>query len=98
MEAGVSGQDAPVGNGDTRPSEDPLEDCGAGVEGSGGFAHHLLGVLWWRGAPESQAIIAGSPGQLSVAPRQHRALAVGVTSSSLILPGLNLWTAFQEYS
>ena len=49
MEAGVGGQDAPVGNGDVRPSEDPLGDCGAGLEGSSGFAHHLLGVLWWRG-------------------------------------------------
>ena len=33
-----------------------------------------------------------------VAPRQHRALAVGLISSSLILLGLNPWTAFQEYS
>ena len=33
-----------------------------------------------------------------VVPRQHRALAVGLTSSSLILLGLNPWTAFQEYS
>ena len=49
VEAGVSGKDAPVGNGDTRPSENPRGDCGSGLEGSGGFAHHLLGVLWWRG-------------------------------------------------
>ena len=49
VEAGVGGQDAPVGNRDVRLSEDPLGDCGAGLEGSSGFAHHLLGVLWWRG-------------------------------------------------